>query len=136
MKNIWNKTKEFINKYGEKILGFILNSRKNFVLSAILGLGLVYVGLVIFDKNEKIDKTKIEDIDKSIIEDKNSIKKIDSLINELLKKIDSVNVNISDLESKKTIIKEIYYEKIDRVSNYDDAQLDSFFTVRYGYTPR
>ena len=136
MKNTWNKIKEFINKYGEKILGFILNSRKNFVLSAILGLGLVYVGLVIFDKNDTIDKTKIEDIDKSIVEDKNSIKKIDSLVNELLKKIDSVNVNISDMESRKTIIKEIYYEKIDRVSNYDDDQLDSFFTVRYGYTPR
>jgi hypothetical protein len=136
MKNMWNKIKEFINKYGEKILRFILNSRRNFVLSAILGLGLVYLGLVIFDKNDTIDKTKIEDIDKSIIEDKNSIKKIDSLVNELLKKIDSVNVNISDMESRKTIIKEIYYEKIDRVSNYDDAQLDSFFTVRYGYTPR
>jgi translation initiation factor IF-3 len=32
----------------------------------------------------------------------------------------------------KTVIKEIYYEKINNVSKYNDKQLDSFFTDRYG----
>ena len=49
-------------------------------------------------------------------------------INENIKIVDN---NINQLDAQKTIIKEIYHEKINSISNYNDAQIDSFFTDRY-----
>lgn len=66
----------------------------------------------------------------------NSQAKLDSSIKEYGKEIELVEDKIQKIKSERTIIKEIYHEEIGRVSNYNDSQLDSFFTKRYGYTPR
>lgn len=128
--------KEFINKYGEKILKFILNSRRNFALTLTIGFALTYLFFMITEDKDIKKDPKIDDITESISDNEESIKKLDSTINEVLRKVDNVNANILEMESQKTIIKEIYYEKINRVSNYNDAELDSFFSNRYGYGSR
>lgn len=81
---------------------------------------------------------------------KDSLKKIDSLNNTILlieqeqhkidsqllkynKEIDKIDDNISNIKNEKTIIREIYHEKINNVNTYNTNQLDSFFSSRYNY---
>jgi len=79
------------------------------------------------------------------LENKNKIDELNSLIlnaqksQELLNnKIDSINMDVNKidrdinvLKNKKTIVKEIYYEKINNINNFNETELDSFFTNRY-----
>ena len=79
------------------------------------------------------------------LENKNKIDELNSLIlnaqksQELLNnKIDSINTDVNKidrdinvLKNKKTIVKEIYYEKINNINNFNETELDSFFTNRY-----
>lgn len=131
---MWNKIKEFINKYGQKILLFILNGKRNILLSVIGLLGIIYLIISFSEKNN--EEQKIIPIDKFIDDNNKNIERLDSIVSKISVKIDSVRTNISEIEKEKIIIKEIYYEKIDRVSSYNDAELDSFFSNRYGYSPR
>jgi hypothetical protein len=72
-----------------------------------------------------------------------NIKNLEKTQNSLQTKIDDFNQEIIKIDDKiieikgqKTIIKEIYHEKIRSISNYTDNQLDSFFAERYkGYYP-
>lgn len=131
---MWNKIKEFINKYGQKILLFILNGKRNILLSVIGLLGIIYLIISFSEKNNQ--EQKINPVDKFIDDNNKNIERLDSIVSNISVKIDSVRTNISEIEKEKIIIKEIYYEKIDRVSSYNDAELDSFFSNRYGYSPR
>jgi len=121
-----------------KILDFIKNNYK-WILQLGFGLFLTY-WLIFFltpkikmsqEEQQKIDSLNI--LIKSINENQH---KLDSAIEEYGKDIEEVDGRIQKIKSEKTIIKEIYNEKIDRVNNYNDRQLDSFFTKRYGYYSR
>ena len=57
--------------------------------------------------------------------------KLDSSIAEYNKKIDNVDKDINKIKGQKTVIKEIYHEKINNVNNYTEPELDSFFSTRY-----
>ena len=67
---------------------------------------------------------KIEKIDQSQ-------KRIDSTISELNKELVGLNKTISTIKKQKVIVKKVYDEKINRVDELNDAQLDSFFSDRY-----
>jgi hypothetical protein len=81
------------------------------------------------------DKNKIELLNKKIDTLINKQKEIDSImvISEL--NIDSINTAISKIKIQKTIIKEYYYEKVNNISEFNDAEIDSFFANRYGLYP-
>lgn len=80
-------------------------------------------------------------------ESKKQTKELNSLIKDLKKQNENISVeilglkesmkivddNVNKLEGQKTIIKEIYHEKISSITNYTEYQLDSFFTARYKY---
>ena len=94
---------------------------------------LVYV--ILFGKNSKTDevyKEKISNIEKGIQGIEKSQKQINSQISEFNSEMEKIQNRIDELDGEKTVIKEIYYEKINNVSKYNDKQLDSFFTDRYG----
>lgn len=94
---------------------------------------LVYV--ILFGKDRKTDeeyKEKLSNIEKGIQDIENSQKQINSQINMFNSEMNRIQDRITELDGEKTVIKEIYYEKINNVSKYSDKQLDSFFTERYG----
>jgi peptidoglycan hydrolase CwlO-like protein len=112
---------------------FLLDNAKNIFYLITWGF-LIYA--IMFRDNNKDDKAykeKILKIDKDISEVEKYQKQINNQIIQFNTQIGELQSKIDDLEGEKTIIKEIYYEKINNVSSYTDKQLDSFFTERYRY---
>lgn len=115
--------------------------KKNYKWILELSFGVFVIYWIIFFltpkiKMSEIEKTKIDSMNILIKSIHNSQVKLDSSISEYGREIELVEDRIQKIKSERTIIKEIYHEEIGRVSNYNDSQLDSFFTKRYGYTPR
>jgi vacuolar-type H+-ATPase subunit I/STV1 len=123
-------------RIGAKKTGSFLVKHFKTILMVLFGLVLLY--WVIFVLTPVItmpdkEKSKIDSLNnmiKDIYKDQN---KLDSSIVNFNSQISSVDSHISEIKNKKTIIKEIYHEQINRVDNYTDYELDSFFTVRYGH---
>lgn len=115
---------------------------KNFIIknyrSAIkVGFGLFIIYWIIFFLTPSIkmssdEKGKIDSLNNLIKEIYKDQQRLDSNISQFVKEIDKLDNNIKTIKSQKTIIKEYYHDEIDRVSTYNDDQLDSFFTKRYG----
>ena len=57
--------------------------------------------------------------------------KLDDKISKFNKQIEEVDNNISKIKTQKTVIKEIYHEKISNVDRLTIPDLDSFFADRY-----
>jgi hypothetical protein len=58
-------------------------------------------------------------------------KKLDSNIASYNQKIDEVDNHIDKIKGQKTIVKEIYHEKINSVDKLTNPGIDSFFSNRY-----
>lgn len=56
---------------------------------------------------------------------------LESKIDNFEMQIQEVDFNIDRIKGEKTIIKEIYHEKISNVDKLTVPELDSFFTERY-----
>lgn len=118
---------------------FFLNNYIEFAVKLLIGFFILYWFLYFITPKTKLseeDRTKIDVLDKKIDELLEKQKKLDSMILISESNIDSVNIAISKIKQQKTIIREIYHEEINRVAQYNDAAIDSFFTKRYGYYPR
>jgi hypothetical protein len=61
--------------------------------------------------------------------------KIDTNIALFENDVQRISNKIDKLKKDKTVIREVYHEEILRVSTFNDAQIDSFFTARYGHNP-
>lgn len=119
--------------------GFFLQDYVEFVVKLLIGFFVLYWFLYFLTPRTKLaeeDKMKIEVLDKKIDELLKKQKELDSIIIKSELNIDSINIAISKIKQEKTIIREIYHEEINRVAQYNDAAIDSFFTKRYGYYPR
>ena len=79
---------------------------------------------------------KIDSINESINRIEVKQKKLDSNITHYNVEINKIDSNINKIKIEKTTINNVYHEKINDVNNYTDDQLDSFFTIRYGYIPQ
>jgi peptidoglycan hydrolase CwlO-like protein len=111
---------------------FLIKNAKTIFYALTWGF-LVYV--ILFGRDSKTDevyKEKISNIEKGIQGIEKSQKQINNQINEFNSEMEKIQNRITELDGEKTVIKEIYYEKINNVSKYSDKQLDSFFTDRYG----
>jgi septal ring factor EnvC (AmiA/AmiB activator) len=109
---------------------------KNYKTIIKISIGLIILYWVIFFLTPKIQmssesKSKIDSINNSIKTIEVIQKKMDSNIVQYNKEILNVDKKISDIKIEKTIIKEIYHEKIISVDNFNDIQIDSFFANRY-----
>jgi hypothetical protein len=122
-----------------KKVGSFLSNHFKTILMVIFGLILLYWVIFILTPVMKMsgeEKYKIDSLNtmiKQIYKDQN---RLDSTITNYNKEINIVDKHITEIKNQKTIIKEIYHEQINRVDNYSDHELDSFFTVRYGYNPK
>lgn len=118
---------------------FFLQNYVEFAIKIVISFFILYWFLYFTTPKTKLseeDRTKIDILDKKIDELLEKQKKLDSMILISESNIDSVNIAISKIKQQKTIIREIYHEEINRVAQYNDAAIDSFFTKRYGYYPR
>lgn len=109
------------------------------ILKIVFGLFIVYWLLFFLTPKVRMAAESKQSIDSLNVKIKEIEKKQDSLSNSILEYKEEINLldeHITTIKSQKTIIKEIYHEEIKRVNNYTDHELDSFFTVRYGYYPR
>lgn len=77
---------------------------------------------------------KIDSLNSIIKDMENHQKKLDTTINIFNNQINNVDNNVNKIKNQKTVIKEIYHEKINNVTTYDRNQVDSFFSERYGYS--
>lgn len=131
-----NKVLDSIKKVIGMIMKFFVGQKINTIAMVSVFLGVIYLIFnITTDTNElsESDKSKIDTISKLIEEDKSKIQNVDSLLINLDNKIDSINNKISELEDKKTIIREVYYEKVNNISEFNDDELYRFFTDRYDF---
>ena len=117
----------------QTVLNFLKGNYKTLV-KLVFGIFILYY-LIFFltprvqmaaDEKAKIDSlnTLIEEIHKDQL-------KLDSTIDGYNQKIDEVDDHIGKIKGQKTIVKEIYHEKINNVDKLSNPQLDSFFSNRY-----
>jgi peptidoglycan hydrolase CwlO-like protein len=115
---------------------FILNNYKT-IIKVGVALFLLYWVIFILTPNVKMSadaKAKIEALDSHIDSLQSEQKKLEEGINIFNKEVLNIDKKISNIKQEKTIIKEIYHEKINSVDNYSIDELDSFFAERYGYS--
>lgn len=117
---------------------FFLQNYVEFLIKLVIGFGVLYLFLLFITPKTKLsdeDRKKIETLDEKINEIIKKQNKIDSTISKTKVSVDSIDILIAKIKTKKTIIREIYHGEINRVAQYNDAAIDSFFTNRYGYYP-
>lgn len=115
------------------VKGFILKNIKTIFYVITWGF-IIYV--ILYGGNRKDDeyyKEKLQSIETKIKDIDEHQKQLNKDIVDFGKQVSEIEDKISEVENQKTIIKEIYHEKINNVSKYSDKQLDSFFTERYRY---
>ena len=118
---------------GNKLVNFIT---KNYKTSLMVLFGLFIFYWMVFILTPKVgmspeDKAKIDSLNVVINNMYKEQELLDDKIDNINKEINEVDNNINKIKKQKTIVKEVYHEKINRVSNFTEPELDSFFSDRY-----
>ena len=108
------------------------------IFKLVILLAIIYIiwFLVKPNASTKIDNSYKKDIDSITKVIQNVEKKQEILYQEIKNLNDDISktdVRISNIKQQKTIVKQIYHEKINAVDTYNDAELDSIFAKRYYY---
>lgn len=80
------------------------------------------------------DSEKLKDLDSKIESLVEEQRKVDKNISMYNGELDIIQDSILKLKKQRDIIQNFYDEKNDVIVKFDDLQLDSFFTERYGYS--
>ena len=117
----------------QTILNFL---KSNYKTIGKIAFGIFILYYIIFFLTPKIqmvdeEKAKLDTLNKIIKEIELEQQKLDSNIVSYNQKIDEVDNHIDNIKGQKTIVKEIYHEKISSVDKLTVRELDSFFTNRY-----
>jgi hypothetical protein len=116
----------------------IVNNNLNFTIKVLIVLFVIYWFFYFTTPKTTMsdeDRNKVDSLLTRIELLVENQKKLDKSILKFEGDIKVINDSIVKIKKEKLIIREIYYEEINRVRNFDDKQLDSFFTARYGYYP-
>jgi cell division protein FtsB len=108
------------------------------IFKLVILLGIIYVIWFLLkpSASTKIDNSYKKDIDSLTKVIENVEKKQEILYQEIKNLNDDIlqtDVKISNIKQQKTIVKQIYHEKINAVDTYNDTELDSIFAKRYYY---
>lgn len=106
------------------------------VIFIILGVALLY--LVVYLATPKpqmseLDKYKLKQLNQDISKILENQKKLDIKIDTYKKELVKIDSIISKVKNQKTIIKEYYKEKGEKIDKMNKTQLDSLFRKRYNY---
>jgi len=109
---------------------------KNFKTLFFIFIGLFIVYWLIFVLTPKTristeNQNKIDSLNILIINIQKSQKNLNIKLDSINLDINKVDKDINNIKAQKTIIREIYHEKIINAINFTETELDSFFTNRY-----
>lgn len=110
-----------------------------FVIKLGLGLFFLYWFFYFTTPSTEMslsDQARIDSLINKVEQIREEQIKIDNEILGHEKEVSIIADSILKLKNSKKTIQNIYNEEINRISSYSDKQVDSFFTARYGYTPR
>ena len=117
----------------QTVLNFLKGNYKT-LLKVVFGLFILYYLIFFLTPRVQMaanEKVKIDSLTIMIKGIELEQKKLDSNITSYNQKIDEVDNHIDKIKGQKTIVKEIYHEKINSVDKLTVRELDSFFTDRY-----
>ena len=77
------------------------------------------------------EKAKIDSLNVLIMEMNKNQQILDDKIDGINEEIVEVDKDIDKIKGQKTVVKEIYHEKINRAGNFTEPELDGFFSDRY-----
>lgn len=106
------------------------------ILAVLFGLYVLYYLIFFLTPSVrmlKTDKAQINSLNVTIEQLHQDNLKLEEKIDNYDQKIDDVNNSIDKIKGQKTLVKEIYHEKINSVDKLTIRELDSFFTDRYKY---
>lgn len=115
---------EYVNKQGKTFLYIVV------------GLVVVYLMIYFFTPKQQMPleyKHAIDSLNRSNAELIAKQKQIDSAISTYNHHIDSIDIAINNLDTKKTEIHNHYGEMGKKAGKYTPTQIDSFFKARYNY---
>ena len=116
-----------------KILNFVKSNFKT-IVKVLFGLFILYYLIFFLTPNVKMSVSQKQQLDslnlviKQLHEDNLKLEDKISNFNEEMKEVDK---NIGKIKNQKTIVKEIYHEKISSIDKFTERAVDSFFTDRY-----
>ena len=118
-----------------KVFNFLKLNYK-YILQISFGIFVLYYLIFFLTPNVKMSATQKQQLDSLNIminklhDDNSKLEREISKFNEEIKEVDN---HIEKIKVQKTIVKEIYHEKINSVDKLTIRELDSFFTNRYNY---
>ncbi len=116
-----------------KIVEFVKTNYK-IIFGFLFGLFIIYWMMFILTPKVGMspeDRAKIDSLNVVINTMYKEQELLENKIDDLNKEIVEVDKGIDKIKNQKAIVKEIYHEKINRVSNFTEPELDSFFSDRY-----
>jgi len=117
----------------QTVLNFLKGNYKT-LLKVVFGLFILYYLIFFLTPRVQMaadEKAKIDSLTQMIKGIELEQKKLDSNIVSYNQKIDEVDNHIDKIKGQKTIVKEIYHEKINSVDKLTNPGIDSFFSNRY-----
>lgn len=116
-------------------MSFLKNNITSILFFSFIFSIIVWIFFIVTPSIEMSNESikKIDSLNKTILLIETEQHKIDSQLVKYNKEIDGIDENISNIKNEKTIIREIYHEKINSINTFNTTQLDSFFSSRYNY---
>ena len=116
-----------------KILNFLKLNFKT-IIQVLFGLFILYYLIFFLTPNVKMSvyqKQQLDSLNMVIKQLHEDNLKLENKISDFNQEIKEVDKNIGKIKNQKTIVKEIYHEKISSIDKFTERAVDSFFTNRY-----
>lgn len=115
-----------------------MNNYLDFTFKIIIVFTLLYCFFYFLKPNTSMsseDKQKMDSLIHKIDIIQREQQELDKNILEFEGNVEDISNKINKIKKDKSVIREVYHDQILRVSNFNDSQIDSFFSERYGYNP-
>ncbi len=112
---------------------FVVKNYK-MILAVVFGLFILYWIMFVLTPKMNMsveEKAKIDSLNVLIMEMNKNQQILDDKIDGINEEIVEVDNDINKIKGQKTVVKEIYHEKINRVNTLTEPELDEFFSDRY-----
>jgi hypothetical protein len=117
-----------------KSTGSFVTKNYKIILAVLFGLFVLYWLMFVLTPKMNMsveEKAKIDSLNVLILEMNKNQQILDDKIDGINEEIVEVDNDINKIKGQKTVVKEIYHEKINRVDNLTEPELDEFFSDRY-----
>jgi len=117
-----------------KSTGSFVTKNYKIILAVLFGLFVLYWLMFVLTPKMNMsveEKAKIDSLNVLIMEMNKNQQILDDKIDGINEEIVEVDKDIDKIKGQKTVVKEIYHEKINRVNTLTEPELDEFFSDRY-----